>query len=638
MDIIFEAPGNVEHDERLAEAIGDSGNVVLLERVRDDEPVEGLVREWRIQPIEAFRNAAAATAPFTLPRIPIRVAQFWTFGRGSSDTANLPLVALQLYALPVYDEFRALLGSTTTIGTSQVPPSASALRSFSGLETGIREIRRIFLADAALRSRMLTAIRTEASTSEHAAMLRALIDAYADGNSRYLNFYGPAGTVRTIPYHEILGAERGAIEDFDLSGKMVFVGYSERRQAEQQDEFISVYSERSGLNLSGVEIAATAFANLADRTLIVPLPIWAGLMLIFCGAAVLAGLFASITSRQATVVALLAGAAYFIAARYYFDTHYVWLPLVAPLGIVLPALWMIALLFNYRELARQRERIQAALGHYVPPSIARRLAEESFETGASRELVHGTCLVSDAEQFTQLAESMDPASLHTLVQQYFAVLTSVVERHGGFVADVSGDSMVAIWAGAKPDPALRRSACIATFEALECVDRFNADQRHRSLPTGIGLDTGELLLGNIGTAQRYHYRAVGDIVNTASRIQGLNRQLGTRALVSAATLDGLTNVRTRPLGEFLLLGKASPVAVHELIEADARVAEIADEFSNVLRFFREREWDRARTALERILAHSPDDGPSRFYLRQCDALRNTALPESWSGTIRISVK
>jgi adenylate cyclase len=337
-------------------------------------------------------------------------------------------------------------------------------------------------------------------------------------------------------------------------------------------------------------------------------------------------------------VALLAGAVYFLAARYYFDTQYVWLPLVAPLGIVLPALWMTALLFNYRELSQQRERIQAALGHYVPPAIARRLAEESFATGASRELVHGTCLVSDAEQFTQLAESMDPESLHTLVQQYFAVLTSVVERHGGFVADVSGDSMVAIWAGAKPDPALRRSACIATAEMLDCVDRFNADRRHQSLPTGIGLDTGELLLGNIGSARRYHYRAVGDIVNTASRIQGLNRQLGTRALLSTATLDGLANVQTRPLGEFLLLGKASPVAVCELIEPEARGAEIAEEFSYALRFFREREWDRAQAIFERILSAEPDDGPSGFYLRQCAALRNTELPENWSGTIRISVK
>jgi adenylate cyclase len=472
-------------------------------------------------------------------------------------------------------------------------------------------------------------------------MLRALIAAYAGADSRYLNFYGPTGTIETIPYHAILAADREALAALGLAGRIVFVGFSERRQAEQQDEFISVYSERTGLNLSGVEIGATAFANLADMSSVRPLPMWGALVLAAVWGALLAGALSALRSGHAVAAAAVSGTLYLGAALYLFESMYVWVPLVGPLCILLPAVLAATLYFNYRDLGLQRERIQAALGRYVPVRVATRLAQESFDAGASRELVHGTCLVSDAEQFTQLAESMDPESLHTLIQDYFAELTSVVEDYGGFVADISGDSMVAIWAGSRPDAALRRSACDATLSALARIDRFNAARRQQSLPTGIGLDSGELLLGNIGFAQRFQYRAVGDIVNTASRIQGLNRQLGTRALASAAALETLPGFQTRPLGEFLLLGKTNTVLVHELRGAntsDADEGELTERFAAALHLFRQRNWDGARDALERILARYPTDGPARFYLRQCDVCASAMLPEEWSGTIRMNVK
>jgi adenylate cyclase len=277
----------------------------------------------------------------------------------------------------------------------------------------------------------------------------------------------------------------------------------------------------------------------------------------------------------------------------------------------------------------------------VPADVANRLAHDSFDAGASRELVHGTCLVSDAEQFTKLAEALDPESLHSLIQQYFEVLGACVERHGGFVADVSGDSMVATWAAARPDADLRLSACRATLEALREIETFNVPRGRQGLPTGIGLDSGQLLLGHITVAQRYQYRAVGDIVNTASRIQGLNRQLSTRALVSAAAVEGLADVRTRPVGEFLLYGKTQPVVVHELLalEADHPGAEeLYAWFADALRFFKQRDWREARKLFDEILERNPADGPSRFYIAQCDLVENATLPADWSGTIRMTVK
>ena len=125
------------------------------------------------------------------------------------------------------------------------------------------------------------------------------------------------------------------------------------------------------------------------------------------------------------------------------------------------------------------------------------------------------------------------------MNRYYAVLFEPVKRHGGLVQDVVGDSMLAIWATTEPDASLRNRACLAALDIAAAVDRFNADSGRLALPTRIGLHSGRLLLGSVGAMDHYEYRAVGDIVNTATRLEGLNKHLGTRMLVSADVLEGL---------------------------------------------------------------------------------------------------
>jgi adenylate cyclase len=200
--------------------------------------------------------------------------------------------------------------------------------------------------------------------------------------------------------------------------------------------------------------------------------------------------------------------------------------------------------------------------------------------------------------------------------------------------------MVAIWAAARPDAELRRNACESALGLLADVTRFNRDAV-RALPTGVGLDSGQVLLGDIGAGDRHRFRAVGDIVNTASRIQGLNRKLGTRALASASTLAGLAGPETRYLGEFLLVGKRSSVELYELLDGEAsrELGQAAlDAFAAGMRSFAERDWERGRALFERVLAARPADGPSRFYVEQCRLHAGRELPRDWRGTIRMTAK
>src|SRR5262249_25470060 len=147
--------------------------------------------------------------------------------------------------------------------------------------------------------------------------------------------------------------------------------------------------------------------------------------------------------------------------------------------------------------------------------------------------------------YTALAEKLGPDALAALMNDYYGVLFRIVEQNGGEISDTAGDSMVAVWATAKPDSKIRANAVRAAVAMLDAVEAFNRERSSTPLPTRIGLESGELVIGNIGAAQRYEYRAIGDIVNTASRIQGLNALLGTRVLVSEAALAESANERTR---------------------------------------------------------------------------------------------
>ena len=463
---------------------------------------------------------------------------------------------------------------------------------------------------------------------------------YAGAESRYLHYYGPPRTIHTIPFHELLMA--GPTELAELRGRAVFVGYSERRQPEQQDEFYSVFTQRSGQALSGVEIGATAFANLLRGEAVQPLSIPAHLLTLFAWGSLLGVLFGSLPAVGAVVAAAALGAAYFGASAITFQTEGLWLPLVTPLLVQLPLALFFAVLLNYRQVRLQRERVQTALGYYVPARVADRLAQESLAE-TKGELLYGTCLFTDAEEYTTVAESMPPEELGTFMNDYYQAMFRAVEVHDGQVADLAGDSMVAIWAAAQADDRCRIRACRAAVDVLAAVRAFNEKRGRHGLPTRIGLDAGNVLLGNIGAERRFEYRAVGDIVSTASRIQGLNRLLGTQILVSDTALAECEQYAAREVGTFLLRGKTTPVVVHELIDLTSTrltrevAAELRARFAAALVIFRAGRWVEAERLFAEVLSTSADDGPSAYYLGLCASYRRSP-PSDWRGVVGIAVK
>jgi adenylate cyclase len=229
------------------------------------------------------------------------------------------------------------------------------------------------------------------------------------------------------------------------------------------------------------------------------------------------------------------------------------------------------------------------------------------------------------------------------MNEYYAELFKPVERLGGVVSNLSGDAMLAIWAASTSQVAARQQACLAAFEIAEALERFN--QRFaegQTLRTRLGLHSGQMLLGSVGASRHYQYEAMGDMINTAARIQGLSKHLGTRMLASEETILDVQGLLTRPLGRFLLAGKSAPVSVVELLgraqDATPQSIQLRDEFAQALLAYRDREWGDATRHLSAILRRFPEDGPSRFYQQRCHACLRDPPDETWRPTIRIEQK
>jgi adenylate cyclase len=624
-DVLFDKSREPrENDDRLAASIAAAGNVLLFEGVRPEE-VDGERLDRRVPPLPMFQDAALATAPFVLPRVPIRVAQFWTFGRGAPDVPSLPSVALQVTSLPAYTELVAALQEVRPDAAERMPASSYALLEDRSIVAGMTELRRLFREDRSLAAQLYPRLRTDAA--------RRLVDLYSGPDGRYINYFGPPQSIRTLPYDLVLNDA----QNLDLAGKVLFVGFSESSQSEEQDWFHSVFSQRSGAVMSGVEIGATAFANLRDGRTLRALSMPRHLLLVLLWGILLGTLLGVLPIGRGLAVAMLLGALYVLVAYESFADRLLWLPLLVPLAVQLPLGMAGGFLSRYRELKDQRERVQTVLGYYAPPHVVRRLAEESVSLEADKQLVHGTCLFTDAEEYTTISEALHPDDLRKLMNEYYQVMFAAVTRHGGHISDTAGDSMVAVWTTAEPDAASRARACRAAGEILDALADFNRHRGRQQLPTRIGLESGQLLLGNVGAGQHFEYRAIGDIVNTASRLQGLNRVLGTRVLISAATLAG-TGLQARDLGVFLLRGKTTPLRVYEPVLGSGGVdRQLVEPFAEALACVHREAWPEARQRFARLVASYPADGPAAFY----DALMTDyerRPPTDWRGYVSVNAK
>jgi adenylate cyclase len=644
-DVIFDRPRAPADDRAFAQAIAAADRVVLFEYLREDfrwlpgrgGEVAGLLAGKQLRPpLPAFLRGAVGTAPFPLPRATERVNQFFAFASDLDDRPTLPAAALQRAALPVLADWSRLLATASVrVGRDDAIAAPGRLASADALTAYMQAVRRAFVADPKLGERLRAALSGARVDPPTHRLLAALIALYDGPDGRYLDFYGPVGRIRTIPLHRVVQADPS--RPLNLAGEVVFVGQSELINA-NQDGFATVFEGPKSARMGGVEIAATALANLLDGRLLKPADL--GVTLIWIGGfGVLVGLIGGLLPAPLAVpLALAFGALAFLGAELAFARASLWLPVTVPLLVQLPLGVFAGLLLQYREAQRARANISRGLRYYLPARIAAGFAEAPADPSTLKEELFAACMVTDAHRFTSLAEGMTPERLSGFLDRYFEILFGIVERHGGLVTDVVGDGMTCVWT--MPAPECCRRACLAALEIDRELVAFNRRFEPLGLPTRIGLNAGRVMVGNVGGSGRFAYSVVGDPVNTAARIEGLNKQLGTRILATDVVAGDLPELLLRPLGRFLPVGKTRPLRLMEVVgrKGDPHNACPFTAFAAGLARFETGCWSEAAACFAAVLAEHPGDGPARFYLERCRSYQNGAPPPPELGLIRLEHK
>ena len=283
-DVYFNESQSEVNDNLFAESITRAGNVVLsaylehaLQHLTDDAGLTPGVAsmEKLVPPPDILRRSAAAVTAFPLPKVPVRVDQYWPFKLGAGDMPTLPVVAFQIFALKAYDVFIDLLTEFFPGKAGTLPQSRAELAETRGLEKVVQAIRDIFQSEPHLADKLGEELsqRQDDRSATEMRLIASLIEMYRWSGSRYLNFYGPPGTIDTVNYYEILRSENLQPSDrrkLDLRGRAVFVGLAGDVRPEQADGFYTVFSDSRGAHITGVEMAATAFANILENVSVKP--------------------------------------------------------------------------------------------------------------------------------------------------------------------------------------------------------------------------------------------------------------------------------------------------------------------------------------------------------------------------------
>ncbi|HWK88440.1 MAG TPA: adenylate/guanylate cyclase domain-containing protein, partial [Longimicrobium sp.] len=397
--------------------------------------------------------------------------------------------------------------------------------------------------------------------------------------------------------------------------------------------------------MPGVEIhAQAAAALLAGRHIRpVPRPAQYAWTLLLAAAAVLA--LARLRGWQGTAAAAaLAGLA--PAAAGVLFSGGTWLWTVAPLLAVGLASGGSAVVL-WGDAARERARMRGMFQQYVPPAVVRELIRRPGLLALGGEERVATVMFSDVRGFTAVAERLPPAQLVALLNEYLTAMTDVVLDHGGIVDKYIGDCLMAEFGVPVPSEDHAVQACRAALRMRDEQRRLRGEWRTRGMPAlfaRTGINTGAVLVGNLGSHRMMDYTCMGDHVNLASRLEGLNTEYGTEVVVSEFTWREVNeHFIGREIDRVRVAGRDGVVAVHELVAAredgvDAPTAALLEDFAAALALYRERRFGEALAAFTALVERHPEDGPAAAYLDRCRHHAAAPPPAEWDGAHQLASK
>ena len=420
----------------------------------------------------------------------------------------------------------------------------------------------------------------------------------------------------------------------DFAGKWVLVGLTAPGLLDLKASPVSAI-------YPGVEVHATLLDNLLRGDFLRPAPPWAlwGGMLALSAAMVLVVLFFSGLAATLTGFAALALAYLGLVVGAF---HYGWWADPVLPGVALGLSFTLAAAFSYATEGRQKLYIRRMFGQYMSETVINHLLEhpEKLQLGGERRRV--TLFFSDLAGFTTISERLSAETVVSLLNDYLSSMTEIILEEAGTVDKFEGDAIMAFWGAPLDQPDQAARACRAALRQQAALKELNRQFAGLDLPPlsmRIGLHTGDAIVGNLGSAKRFDYTVIGDTVNLASRLEGVNKFYGSHIMASETTAaECAGTVEFRELDLVAVKGKEQAVRVFEVLgltgELELEVVKRRQDFASALELYRRRRFPEAGAGFEAILTENPDDGPARVYRDRCRKFMETPPPADWDTVFR----
>ena len=475
------------------------------------------------------------------------------------------------------------------------------------------------------------------------------------------------GEEYTFKYHSFIDIINGEVPKEEFKDKMVIVGANAIGIYDMRvTPFSSVYP--------GVETHANIIDNILNQNSLVS-PVWAKLVdiltILMLGFAVAYIIPKQKASKSAFILlALLIG--YVMFNYSIFAYKYVWLNIVYPIFTILTS---SLVLYTYRFAIEERakRRIRSAFSHYVTESVVADMLKNPDKLKLGGEKKDLTILFSDIRGFTTISEGLKPAELVHLLNEYLTAMTKIVFKYEGTLDKYMGDAIMAIYGAPQDMSEHPYKACMTALDMMRQLYKMQKEWEKKNMPKidiGIGINTGAMSVGNMGSDVRFDYTVMGDNVNLGSRLEGINKQYGTNVIISEFTHELIKDrLICRQLDGVRVKGKKLPVKIYQLMGnkrmGDRRAAEtiemkkkyavqrtgddrrktetnefelLRQDFEMALGKYFARQFDQSRRMFEKIEQDYPEDKPTKLFLKRIQEFTVDPPPPDWDGAYTMKTK
>ena len=505
--------------------------------------------------------------------------------------------------------FRAMLGSVNL--EPGYPPERFLSKSYSGLEwLELKAGSRVF---------------------------RIPVDKTASALVPYRGGGGPAAN--SFRYISLGDVWEGKVPKDALKGKVAIWGTT-------APGLLDLRSTPVGEAYPGVEIHANLLSGMMSQTFKEKpaYVIGAEVVLLVIGGVALALLMPFLSPLRATFVALIAMSLVMLLNYVVYTQADIVIPLAASL-MMTAALFTLNMAYGYFIESRSKRQFTELFGQYVPPELVDEMARDPEKYTMQPTSADLTILFSDVRGFTTISESLSPDDLRDFINQYLTAMSAVISKHRGTLDKYIGDAVMAFWGAPVPDPDHARQAVISAVEMQQACAELDQQFRAKGWPAlkiGIGVNTGNVRVGDMGSKVRKAYTVMGDPVNLASRLEGRTKEYGVGVMVGENTEKVVKDFLYRELDRIRVKGKNEPVAIFEPIcpeaEADKKIKDEIKLWRDTLKAYRQQQWDQVEVGLLNLQRINPNCYLYELYSKRVVHNRNNPPGPNWDGVTSFDEK